>query len=469
MREKHKQSNPSSISISMKLSDALRVQPGESISFSGSGGKTSTLIALAQELENPVIATTTTHYSKDQIGFADRIFYSSDIQNSEEFVESIATGVTLLLGEDRNDNRVSGPPLDQINEVYQHARSRGINVLVEADGSRQRALKAPAAHEPVIPSFIDQAVVVAGLSALGKPLLSKFVHRMDEYRKISGLNEGDEIDQDAIYRVLANEKGGLKGIPDKARRICLLNQADDVDLQAQGKRLANSLKTSYDSVVVTSFLRHQDSTQKHATIDGYKVYGVYEPITGIVLAAGGSERMGRPKQLLSWKGSSLIHYIVSTVINAGLDHTLVVLGAFEEMVSKEIHDLPVEIVVNPHWEAGQSTSVQAGISAVPENSGSVIFFLVDQPYLSLTLIRALVERHAETLSPIIAPIVAGQRGNPVLFDRSTFQDFLTIQGDAGGRLIFSRHQVSWLTWHDEAILFDIDKDEDYRRLLSDSG
>jgi molybdenum cofactor cytidylyltransferase len=453
----------------MKLSDALRVQPGECISFSGSGGKTSALVALAQELENPVIATTTTHFSKEQIGFADRIIYSSDVQNSEEFVESAATGVTLLLGEDGNNNRVSGPPPDQLNDFYQHARSRGINLLVEADGSRQRALKAPAAHEPAIPPFTDQAVVVAGLSGLGKPLISKFVHRIDEYRKISGLVEGDEITQDAIYRVLTGENGGLKGIPEKARRICLLNQADDVNLQAKAKRLANSLKTSYDSVVVTSFLRNQNFTHKHTPIDGYIVYGVHEPITGIVLAAGGSERMGRPKQLLSWKGSSLIQYIVSTVINAGMDHTLVVLGAFEDRVREEINNLPVEIVVNPQWEAGQSTSVQAGISAVPENSGSVIIFLVDQPHLSKTLIRSLVERHAETLSPIIAPIVAGQRGNPVLFDRSTFDKFLAIHGDAGGRQIFSQYQVSWITWHDEAILFDIDTDEDYCRLLSDSG
>ena len=451
----------------MKLSDALRVQPGESISFSGSGGKTSALIALAQELDNPVIVTTTTHFSKGQIGFADRIIYSSDVQNSEEFVESTEKGVTLLLGEDGNNNRVSGPPPDQLDEVYQHARSRGINLLVEADGSRQRPLKAPAAHEPAIPPFTDQAVVVAGLSGLGKPLLSKFVHRMDEYRKISGLVEGDEITQDAICRVLTGEHGGLKGIPDKARRICLLNQADDENLQAKAKRLANPLKKSYDSVVVTSFLRHQNSTNMHATPGGYIVFGVHEPITGIVLAAGGSERMGRPKQLLSWKGSTLIQYIVSTVINAGLDHTVVVLGAYEERVREELHSLPVEIVVNPQWEAGQSTSLQAGISAIPKNSGSVLFFLVDQPYLSETLIRSLVERHAETLSPIIAPIVAGQRGNPVLFDRSTFDDFLTIHGDAGGRQIFSRYQVSWITWHDEAILFDIDTDEDYRRLRSD--
>jgi CTP:molybdopterin cytidylyltransferase MocA len=80
----------------------------------------------------------------------------------------------------------------------------------------------------------------------------------------------------------------------------------------------------------------------------------------------------------------------------------------------------------------------------------------------------MIERHVESLAAIIAPLVSGQRGNPVLFDRVTFGDFQSLQGDAGGRQLFSRYQVSWLEWHDEKVLLDIDTDEDYHRLLSDS-
>jgi len=457
----------------MRLSHALRIQPGESISFSGSGGKTSALITLARELENPVIATTTTHFSKEQLGFADQIIYSRDISSANKFVDSIAPGVTLIIGEEGDNWRVSGPPAELLGEVYQHAGSRGINLLIEADGSRQRALKAPAAHEPVIPPYIDQAVVVAGLSALEKPLTSQVVHRVEQFVELSKMKEGETITLEAISRVLSDDSGGLKGIPASARRICLLNQADEDDLKAKAKRLASSLKKSYHSVVITSLLLNQVTTSEKESInplkDGYKVSGVHEPVTGIVLAAGGSQRMGKPKQLLAWKGTSLIRYTVSTVINSGLDQVIVVIGASEDQIRDELNDFPIEIISNPEWEAGQSTSVQAAISAISPNSGSAIFFLVDQPYLSQSIIHSMVERHAESLAPIIAPIIAGQRGNPVLFDRITFQDFHSLQGDVGGRKLFSRYQVSWIEWFDEALLLDIDTDEDYQRLLFDSG
>ena len=457
----------------MRLSHALRIQPGESISFSGSGGKTSALITLARELENPVIATTTTHFSKEQLGFADQIIYSRDISSANKFVDSIAPGVTLIIGEEGDNRRVSGPPAELLREIYEHAGSRGINLLIEADGSRQRALKAPAAHEPVIPPYIDQAVVVAGLSALEKPLTSQVVHRVEQFVELSKMKEGETITLEAISRVLSDDSGGLKGIPASARRICLLNQADEDDLKAKAKRLASSLKKSYHSVVITSLLLNQVTTSEKESInplkDGCKVYGVHEPVTGIVLAAGGSQRMGKPKQLLAWKGTSLIRHTVSTVINSGLDQVIVVIGASEDRIRDELNDLPIEIISNPEWEAGQSTSVQAAISAISPNSGSAIFFLVDQPYLSQSIIHSMVERHAESLAPIIAPIIAGQRGNPVLFDRITFQDFHSLQGDVGGRKLFSRYQVSWIEWFDEALLLDIDTDEDYQRLLFDSG
>jgi len=233
------------------------------------------------------------------------------------------------------------------------------------------------------------------------------------------------------------------------------------------------LKKSYHSVVITSLLVNQVPTSeiesKNPLNDGYKVYGVHEPVTGIVLAAGGSQRMGKPKQLLAWKGTSLIGHTVSTVINSGVDQVIVVIGASKDRIRDELIDLPIEIIDNPEWEAGQSTSVQAGMSAISPSSGSAIFFLVDQAYLSQSIIHSLVERHAESLAPIVAPIIAGQRGNPVLFDRITYKDFQSLQGDVGGRRLFSRYQVSWLEWFDEALLLDIDTDEDYQRLLFDSG
>jgi molybdenum cofactor cytidylyltransferase len=90
---------------------------------------------------------------------------------------------------------------------------------------------------------------------------------------------------------------------------------------------------------------------------------------------------------------------------------------------------------------------------------------VDQPQTPETLIRALVQLHASTLDPIVAPVVRGQRANPVLFDQVTFLDFASLQGDQGGRALFARYPIRWLEWQDDSILLDVDSPEDYQQLL----
>jgi molybdenum cofactor cytidylyltransferase len=456
----------------MRLSRALRLQPGESISFSGSGGKTSALIALARELNNPVIATTTTHFSQDQLGFADQIVRSREIVDAQKFVNDINSGITLLIGEQEGNQRVSGPPPSQLQNIYGYTRRNEINLLIEADGSRQRPLKAPDTHEPVIPPFIDQAVVVAGLSALGKSFSSKIVHRVEQFARLSQLEEGELITKEAVLRVLLDKSGGLKGIPENARRICLLNQANNENLQASGKRMADSLNVSYDSTIISSIEleqedKNEDGSWNYESVQ-CEIFGVHETVAGITLAAGGSKRMGRPKQLLPWAGTSLIRHTVSQVLKCGIDRVIVVVGAYENRVREELTGLPVEVVSNTKWEQGQSTSVQVGLSTVPKNSGAAIFFLVDQPNISQSLIRTMIDRHANSLAPIIAPLVTGQRGNPVMFDRSTFDKFGSLQGDVGGKQLFSRYQVDWVEWFDESVLEDIDTNDDYQRLISGS-
>jgi CTP:molybdopterin cytidylyltransferase MocA len=84
------------------------------------------------------------------------------------------------------------------------------------------------------------------------------------------------------------------------------------------------------------------------------------------------------------------------------------------------------------------------------------------------VIKALIENHANHLQPILAPLVLmEQRGNPVLFDHITFPALMELQGDIGGRSIFSKFQVEYMPWHDDRVLLDVDKPEDYKRLIED--
>jgi molybdenum cofactor cytidylyltransferase len=175
--------------------------------------------------------------------------------------------------------------------------------------------------------------------------------------------------------------------------------------------------------------------------------------------------MGQPKQLLDRNGIPLVRWVASVALAAGLAPVIVVTGASAVQVAAALEGLPVAIVNNPQWESGQSTSVQAGLRALPAETGAALFLLVDQPQVPDTLLRALVERHAETLSPIVAPMAGGKRANPVLFDRRTFPNLLAIHGDTGGRALFSQYPVAWLEWHEERILLDIDTMEDYQKRL----
>jgi molybdenum cofactor cytidylyltransferase len=130
-----------------------------------------------------------------------------------------------------------------------------------------------------------------------------------------------------------------------------------------------------------------------------------------------------------------------------------------------LKDLPAIVVHNPGWEAGQSTSVRAGLNTLPRPVGAAIFLLSDQPRVTPDLLQKLVETHAHSLATIVAPQVDGRPANPVLFDQMTFPDFANIRGDLGGRQLFSKYPISWVPWHDGTILLDIDTPEDYQRLL----
>jgi molybdenum cofactor cytidylyltransferase len=361
---------------------------------------------------------------------------------------------------------------EKISQVYSHAQRRGISLLLEADGSRLRPAKAPAEHEPNIPPFVDGVVVVFGLSALGMPLNEKWVHRVERFSDLSGLSEGDQISAEAAIRVLLHSQGGLKGIPSGVRRYCLLNQADKPQLTSLGNRIARSLIPAYDTCLVAS-LQGKSSPKSEAigiVDDEFSadstLHAVHEAVYGIILAAGGSDRMGRTKQILPWRGEPLVRHVARTASDAGLSGVTAVVGAVADQVGEALVDLQVDLVDNPEWEVGQSSSVQVGLNHLPEGAGGAIFLLADQPLVPATLIRALIEKRALTMAPIVLPLIDGHRGNPVLFGWQTFDELLSIQGDKGGRAIFSKFPLEWVEWHDSAVLNDVDTPDDYQRLIS---
>ena len=238
----------------MLLSSALRLPNPPCLALVGAGGKTTALFQLARELAlgaGHVIVTATTHLGAWQASLADRHFIVTGLSPHPEFEFQNASGVTLMTGPLDGD-RFEGLEYSRLSWLRTLCESNNLPLLIEADGSRQRPLKAPAEHEPVIPDFVGTVVVFAGLSGLGKPLTDEFVHRPEIFARLSGLAPGKTVTPAALVCLLTHPSGGLKNIPSGATRVVLLNQADTPELQAQAKAMAEQLLSCYHAVVISS-------------------------------------------------------------------------------------------------------------------------------------------------------------------------------------------------------------------------
>lgn len=438
----------------MDLQRAFELQQGESIALTGAGGKTSLMFAMADSFPGPVILTTTTHLSAWQSPLAEKhlILQPSELlsQDSSENPHTL-----LVTGPVSEDDRLAALEPRQLEVLRDYCRENDIPFLIEADGARQRNLKAPANHEPAVPEWVDQVIVVAGLGGLGQPLDETTVHRPERFAALSGLDLGDQITLDALIAVLGSVDGGLKGVPSTAKRTLFLNQADTPELQSQAGWIASELRDCYSQIVIGSLQQPGNEGP---------VFGVNSKAAGVILAAGGSQRLGRPKQLLDWQGRPFIVQVAKNALAAGLDPLIVVTGAESKAVGAALTGLSVTIVHNPDWEAGQSTSMKNGVLALPEDCQAAVFLMSDQPQVSPTLIRSVVETYYAKRLPIAAPQIAGRRANPVLFAREAFDALKGIQGDQGGRAVFSQFEVAWLEWTDERDALDVDDEVAYERL-----
>ncbi|MEJ5201046.1 MAG: selenium cofactor biosynthesis protein YqeC [Anaerolineales bacterium] len=437
----------------MKLVNALRADAKIRLAISGAGGKTTALFQLARQLTPPVLVSASTHLSLAQVLNSDyHVFWSGD--RNIDF--NHLTGVSLIMGEPISDDRVNGLSLQKLEQLRLFADQMGYPLLIEADGSRMRPLKAPADHEPPIPEWVNTSLVVAGLSGVGRPLSEKTVHRPEVFSDLSGVSIGKPITIDGILKVLCDARGGLKNIPPQAKRVALLNQADNHELRSLAQEIVPGLQQFYHAVLISSLGTSGE------------VFSVHEKTAAIILAAGASTRLGRPKALLEWQGKPLIQIIASVAIRAGLSPVIVVIGAVREPILEALKGLSVEFVINENWELGQSSSIKAGLAALPPYTGSAVFLLADQPRITIDLLLTLVRTHATTLDPIMAPFVGGRRSNPVLFDAITFCDLERLEGDIGGRAIFEKYPVTPIYWNDPRLLLDIDTEEDYKKLTEDA-
>ncbi|MBX6394743.1 MAG: nucleotidyltransferase family protein [Alicyclobacillaceae bacterium] len=202
-----------------------------------------------------------------------------------------------------------------------------------------------------------------------------------------------------------------------------------------------------------------------------------ERVGAVVLAAGMSTRMGKPKLWLPLGGKPLFRYSVEAAVGAGLQPVVVVAGGDVERFRREVTDLDVQVVENPDFRTGMSSSLKVGIRQLQGKVDAGFIFLADQPLVSQALIEALWNEYRVNRIHgirIVRPVFQGVFGHPVLVDAALFPLYENLQGDQGGRSILQQYRDTMKTvpWHDVWAGVDVDTQDDYtmvQGLLSPEG
>lgn len=189
--------------------------------------------------------------------------------------------------------------------------------------------------------------------------------------------------------------------------------------------------------------------------------------TGIVvLAAGASSRLGSPKQLLTYAGSTLLQHAIDTALASNAPHVIVVLGANAKIIKEEVKDATAEIVLNDAWEEGMASSIRYGLQMLVEKNPqteAVVFMVADQPFVTTDLLNNLLDLHRKEQHSIVASKYETTFGTPVLFGKAFFNELLQLKGDFGAKSLVRKYinEAAFVSFPKGEI--DIDTMDDYEK------
>jgi molybdenum cofactor cytidylyltransferase len=445
----------------MNLSQALEVKSGDIVVFVGAGGKTHAMFRLATELSEQgarVITTTTTRIAQDELGLAPQAVRPKRGTSLSEWLPSQLEQhrhVFLFTRLERN-HKVRGLRANWLDENLAQNLSFDA-LLVEADGSRRLPMKAPFSHEPPIPASATVVVPVVGLDALGQPLDSDHIYGAYCIQRTIGYKLGKPVTPELVAATLLHPKLGLKNIPPDARIVPLLNKATLENLPTARQIAAYLLSDLNVERVMIG-----------AVMEADPVLEVHRRVGAVILAAGQSQRMGRPKLLLPWgKSSTIIRQVCQQVLACRPYETIVVTGELKDAIQAQIADLPVRVIHNPFAAEGEMlSSLQVGLQTIWRTSDACLVVLGDQPTIEQDVITQVLLAYARGYGQIVVPIYRKRRGHPLIIDRSFWQAIMELPQGAAPRdmLRANQHALYELPVNTPSVLDDIDTPEDYNRI-----
>ncbi len=194
-------------------------------------------------------------------------------------------------------------------------------------------------------------------------------------------------------------------------------------------------------------------------------------ISGIILAAGLSTRMGEPKQLLPFRDSTIIETVIDNLLGSKLSEVIVVVGHEADKIQTRIQHKPVKIVFNPDYQDGMLTSAQYGVGSISASADAFAMTLVDLPLITPDLVDMVIDAYVQAEGGIAVPSYNYRRGHPVIFDRRYADDILGLDENSGGvRSLYKKYadDIHYVTVDTDRVLTDIDYRKDYEEALQKS-
>lgn len=367
------------------------------IAFVGAGGKTTLIQKMARELQEngKKVIVTTTTH----------MYRPDDTWNG---IEVACMPCEEELG------KVKGLP----KEEYLQLKNKCDVLLVEADGSRRKPLKVPAMYEPAIPEDADLVIGMAGEAAVGLTL-EEGCHRPELAAKLLGVSVDHRIERNDLIKILKSEQGQRKEVTVKYKMVIVEKNGNYCYIKDEDRKV------------------------------GF-----------ILLAAGNSRRFGGNKLLYKIDEKPMYCHVVDeirNIENQSLFYKKIVVSQYPEI----LEDLKREgyiTIWNHESELGISHSIQLGIEAA-KDADAWCFMVADQPYIKGKTLQNLVEEWVKSDKKIGCVSFRGRRGNPVIFAKEFYEEFMHLTGDAGGKIILQKHldEVFYMEIVDERELEDIDR------------
>ncbi len=437
----------------MKLFKELDIslEKSELISIVGGGGKTTSMFRLARELlkhGKKVLVSTTTAIFKPEDDTYESLYLTENTDYKS--IRGSTSGITVIGSRvDSVKNKLMGVDDQVIDEIF---RSKIFDyIIIEADGANRKPIKAPASHEPVIPSMTTKVIGLIGMDCVGKKIYEENVHRADIFAQVTSSKLGDIIDENTIYNLALAKDGIFKSTPLQSKKYIILNKVESKERQRVSEKVKSkvfSTNTDIENIIIGSM-------RKEACV------------TGLIMASGFSRRMKTDKLLLELGGKTVLERVIDSCLDSNLDDIILIYR------KEEVRDIAIKngikAIHNENADRGQSESIKIGVKNVGDNSNGIMFIVGDQPHLDSKTIDILIDEFEKDQEKIIIPIYDGNKGNPTIFPASLKNQFSELEGDVGGKEIISKNldRVNYIDIDNHKAGIDMDTVEEYEKLKED--